>query len=119
MRPPLALAAVVASLAAFAPQAQAHTHLVSADPAANAVVASPKAITLRFNETLAASFSSFELTRSDGAKAAITVALDTKDRKALRASLRAPLEPGVYKVSWRAVGKDAHRMTGAYSFTVR
>jgi hypothetical protein len=40
-----------------------------------------------------------------------------KDRQLMRASLQ-PLTPGVYKVEWRAVGTDTHKVNGDFTFTV-
>jgi hypothetical protein len=31
----------------------------------------------------------------------------------------APLAPGVYRVNWRAVSIDTHRLDGSYAFRVR
>ena len=35
----------------------------------------------------------------------------------MRASLQA-LNPGVYKVEWRAVGTDTHKVSGDFTLTV-
>jgi copper resistance protein C len=44
-------------------------------------------------------------------------AIDKKDRRVIRVSLP-DLEPGVYKVEWRAVSTDTHRVTGDFTFKV-
>jgi hypothetical protein len=118
-RASLALATSTALLLA-ASGAQAHTHLVAADPAPNAAVASPKTISLRFSERFEPKFSGFELTMSDGTKAATGPAsVDPHDAKTLTAAVTAPLAPGAYRVTWHAVGSDGHRMQGFYTFTAR
>jgi methionine-rich copper-binding protein CopC len=43
----------------------------------------------------------------------------SKDRMGLVATPTEPLSAGVYKVNWHAVTADTHRVTGAYTFTVR
>lgn len=109
--------AAAASLA-VAGQAAAHAHLVSSDPAAGAVVAPPKSITLHMSEALEPKFSGLELSK-DGAPVAAKVAVPTGDKKAMVADLAAPLAPGAYKVSWHAVAADGHASKGAYTFSVR
>jgi methionine-rich copper-binding protein CopC len=43
----------------------------------------------------------------------------SKDKMGLVATPTEPLSAGVYKVNWHAVTADTHRVTGAYTFTVR
>jgi len=99
-------------------QAQAHAQLVRAVPAANGSVAAPATVTLHFNEALEAKVSSFKLTDVDG-KAVAVMSASAPDTKSLAATPAAPLAPGLYTVSWTAVGDDGHPMKGAYSFTVK
>ena len=98
--------------------ASAHAQLVSADPAPNASIGAPQTIQLHFNEALERKFSNFKLTDVDGTEVKIT-AVDMKDAKTLAAKPEAPLVPGLYTVSWTAVGDDSHRLTGNFSFTVK
>ena len=105
-------------LALGATQAEAHAQLVSAEPAANASVGAPATIVLRFNEALEARVSSFKLTDIDGNQVAVTPA-SAPDNKSLAATPAASLAPGLYTVSWTAVGDDAHAMMGTFSFTVK
>jgi methionine-rich copper-binding protein CopC len=44
-------------------------------------------------------------------------AVDKVDRMVIRVSLP-PLEPGVYKVEWKAVSADTHRVSGDFTFKV-
>ena len=111
--------AMAAGLALSAGQAQAHTHLVGATPAANAVVPAPNRITLHFSEKLEPAFSGLDLVRSDGSKVAAEAAVPPDDRKAIVAVIKTPLVAGIYRVMWRNVSADGHRIKGDFSFTVR
>lgn len=113
----LSIGALVAALA-IGDQAQAHAHLTSSQPAADATVASPNQLELHFNEKMVAKFSGFDLMKADGGKILLKISLG-KDGMTLLGAPAQPLAPGVYKVSWHAVTADTHRMEGAYSFTVR
>lgn len=101
-----------------ASQALAHAKLVAANPAPNATVAAPKTLNLKFSEKLEPKFSGFEIANAAGAAVSIKTTV-AADGKGLEGALAAPLAPGAYKVTWRAVTADAHRMNGAYTFTVR
>jgi copper resistance protein C len=119
--PPLAVAAVITGLLASftATPALAHAKLVSADPAPNATVASPRVVHLQFSEALAPRFSSFKLAATDG-KPVPMRATQNQDAKVLEGMPNAALAPGVYTVSWTAVATDdGHKTTGSYRFTVK
>lgn len=105
------------SLAAAGP-AQAHARLTLAEPAANATVAPPRQIVLRFSEKMVGGFSGFDLTRADGAKVAVKVS-PGKDGLSLVGVPAKPLTAGAYKATWHVVTADSHRMQGAFDFTVR
>lgn len=122
------LALAIAALGLTAPQiAAAHTQLISSSPAANATVAAPTKIELRFNEAVIGSTAraTIAMTGMPGmashAPMAITgfTAQMGKDRKSMTLLLRRPLTAGTYQVSWTAAGTDTHRMSGNFSFTVR
>lgn len=124
--PSLALA--VAAMGLVVPQlAAAHTALVSSSPAANARVAAPTKIELRFNEAVigATARATIAMTGMPGmashAPMPITgfTAQMGKDRKSMTLLLRRPLTAGTYQVTWTAAGADTHRMSGNFSFTVR
>jgi methionine-rich copper-binding protein CopC len=103
----------------WASPAQAHATLVTAEPAPNATVASPKMIELQFSTELAKKFSSFKLTDTDGNPVALS-AMEGKDAKTIAAMPAAPLAPGLYTVSWTAVStNDGHKTAGSFSFTVQ
>ena len=87
--------------------------LVSAVPAAGGTLHNaPNEVTLRFSEKLEPKFSSVVVRDSTGKqvdKADATV--DKADRMVIRVPLQ-PLEPGVYKVEWKAVSADTHKVSG-------
>lgn len=119
MRKFVSLAATLGALSlAVAGQAYAHAKLTAAEPAANATVASPRLIVLRFNEKMVAGFSGFEVTSAGGVKVAIKTKLG-KDGMSLTGVPAKPLAVGAYKVAWHAVTADSHRMQGDFTFTVR
>ncbi|QUT07658.1 copper homeostasis periplasmic binding protein CopC [Sphingobium phenoxybenzoativorans] len=124
--PSLALAAAALGLAA--PQiAAAHTQLVSSSPAANATVAAPTRIELRFNEAVIGATARAEIAMTgmpgmaSHAPMPITgfTAQMGKDRKSMTLQLRRGLTVGTYRVTWAAAGADTHRMSGNFTFTVR
>jgi methionine-rich copper-binding protein CopC len=99
--------------------ALAHAHLVRAVPAAGGTVHdAPSEVTLRFSEKLEPKFSSVVVRDSAGKqvdKGEATV--DKADRMVMRVSLP-PLDPGVYKVEWKAVSTDTHKVSGDFTFKV-
>ncbi|WP_343526192.1 copper homeostasis periplasmic binding protein CopC [Sphingomonas sp.] len=118
------LSAAVA-LSALAAPAYAHPKLLSASPAANATVAAPARITLRFSEALIAKFSGAEVAMTGHAgmahgsmPVAATSAVDA-DGRTLVLTPKSALMPGQYTVTWHVVSSDTHRITGSVAFTVR
>ena len=114
----LSLAALSATAALVgATAAEAHAKLVSSNPVANATVAAPKQLVLKFSEKLQPRFSGADVTMPGMVTPAkVSVA---KDGKTMIVKPMAALMAGVYTVKWRAVTADTHRMQGTYSFTVR
>ena len=111
--------AAAAALMAWAPSAFAHAHLLSSNPPANAVVASPSIIVLRFNDVLEPRFSGFEITDSQHHAVNAPSHPDPNNGAIYTATPAAPLAPGLYHVNWRLVAHDGHRMRGSFDFTVR
>src|SRR5262249_50980386 len=100
--------------------ALAHAHLVRATPAVGGTVQTPPSeVTLRFNEKLEAAFSSVvvrdqtgkQVDKGDGA-------VDKSDRTLMRGPLQQPLAAGVYKVEWKAMSADTHKIDGNFTFKV-
>jgi methionine-rich copper-binding protein CopC len=113
----LAIGAAMPLLAVGA--AFAHAHLVRATPAVGTTVhEAPTEILLRFNEKLEPSFSSVVVRDPAGKQVDKADAqVDKADRLQMRVSLP-PLTPGVYKVEWRVMSADTHKVNGNFSFTV-
>jgi len=100
-------------------QAAAHAALVKSNPAANATVAAPKAISLTFSEELTPAFSGFDMSMSDGMKMTVKTAV-SKDKKTIVGVPSGPLMAGAYKISWHAAAADdGHKTTGTLAFTVK
>ncbi|SRR5579883_2966793 len=111
--------ALLLSIACAGPAA-AHPALTDSEPKAGAVItASPRAVSLHFNEALIAKFSGLVIKNTDGQTLEIATATTTSnDAKQLIIALKTPLPPGAYTVEWHAVSVDTHRVKGSYSFTV-
>jgi copper resistance protein C len=116
----LVLAAGAATALFGATAAFAHAHLVRATPAANGTVQeAPKELVLRFNEKLEGSFSTVVVRDAEGKQVDKADAqVDKADRVTLRVSLP-PLTAGVYKVEWRVMSADTHKINGDFTFTVK
>lgn len=101
--------------------ALSHPLLKSADPKPNATIAaSPTHIRIRFSEGLEGSFSGIEVDDEKGnAVSSGRAAVDPTDNTQMIVPLKGKLAPGKYTVNWYAVGDDAHRMAGHYSFQVK
>lgn len=96
----------------------AHPHLVAAAPAPNSVVARPARIVLRFSERLIVPFCHVAVTNAAGQIQPMATAA-AEDGLGLVLTPPRPLGPGVYRVVWRAVSIDTHRLEGSYVFQVR
>jgi methionine-rich copper-binding protein CopC len=113
---------VAAATAAAAPlllagfSAHAHAHLVKASPAANSVGPAPRALNLRFNETLEPRYSGASVMTAGGKTVAASARVSAK---AMDVTPKAPLARGSYMVMWHVVSADGHRMKGQYNFTVK
>ncbi len=116
----------VAALVSAAP-ALAHPKLVSATPAADAVVAAPNKLQLTFSEKLVSQFSAAELSMLEmpGMKmnapmkmGGLTASL-APDGMTMNLTLSKPLPKGTYKLSYHVVSTDTHRVEGGYTFKVK
>lgn len=110
----LGAAALVAASSAFA-----HAHLASSEPAANAEVAAPAEVTIRFTERLEPAFSKITLADASGNAAASAASqVDGSDATVMHLALP-PLSAGRYAVHWTAVATDGHRTQGNFAFIVK
>lgn len=112
-------AAAAAAAILFAVPALAHPKVSAANPAVDAVAASPAKIVLEMSEKLEPKFSGVELMKADGSKVPVVSKVGGKDGKTIEAQVKGKLAPGAYMVMWRAVGADGHPVKGNYNFTVR
>jgi copper resistance protein C len=100
---------------ALAPPASAHDELVSSSPDDGARVASPRALTLTYSESLVGTGFRVVVRGPDG-----RVGGDVRLSGArLVQRFDTPLAPGPYDVVWRVVSADGHPISGRLSFTVR
>jgi hypothetical protein len=114
----LAAMGAAAALATASP-ASAHTHLLRSTPAANATLsASPRTITLTFNERVLPRFSKFEVTMPAHQMEIPVQIRVSRDGKRLIGTPRSRLTKGSYKIVWTAAGSDGHKMTGEVAFRV-
>lgn len=112
------VALVGAILVFSSPNAFAHTELVSANPAANSIVAAaPENISLTFSEApiLAGSYIQVE---QDQAKL-VSKPKTVLDGTSLVIPWPADITPGQVKVSWRSVADDGHVEVGSFEFTYK
>jgi copper resistance protein C len=99
--------------------AYAHAELQATDPKAGATSASPKEIRITFSEAIVPRFSGIELKAQSGKLIATGKSeTDPADKKILVVPVNEQLAPGEYRVEWRAVSEDTHRIKGSYSFSV-
>ena len=122
------LATLFGAAAILAAQpALAHLKLTGSTPAADSAVASPAMITLRFSERVVQRFSSATVTMASmpgmtGHKPTLVAGLAPAfgaDGKTLTLRLARRLTAGGYRVAWKAVAADTHRIEGTFAFTVR
>lgn len=121
LRSLLAASAIVASSVAFA-----HPKLLSTTPADKAEVAAPAKIELQFSERLLPEFSAANLVMTDmpgmAMHSPMKVAFNVTgapDGKTMVITPKQPLTAGTYRVDWRAVSADTHRVTGKFTFQVK
>ena len=112
------IAFALLSLVLAAPAA-AHPRLVAASPAPNSTVGAAVRIELRFSERLVAQFSGVTIYPIGRISTPPLAVAPSRDGMGLVGTFRAPLQPGSYRISWRAVSVDTHRLQGQYIFRVR
>lgn len=113
-------ACVFAAATVAAPFAMAHAKLSTSNPTPGAVLESaPAEITLTFNEKVEQAFSTVTLTYTDGKVIATDKAkVDAGNPQIVRLQTKG-LSTGTYTVKWAVAGKDGHRRTGTFSFSVK
>ena len=111
MRIVCSIALMVASVGA----AHAHAMLHHASPAAGSTVSDPHELALEFSDGLEPAFSSADVTDSSGAR--VDQGKPEVSGKTIRVGLKT-LAPGSYRVHWKAVSTDTHKMEGNFTFNV-
>ena len=115
----LSVAVALGAAALGATQASAHAMLIRSNPAANASVAPPKAISLTFNEKLTPAFSGFEVVTGNGTRMPVKATL-SRDHKSIEGVPARPMGPGVYRIAWHAAASDdGHQTKGSLAFRVK
>ncbi|MBN8849252.1 MULTISPECIES: copper homeostasis periplasmic binding protein CopC [unclassified Sphingomonas] len=103
--------------------AYAHPKLVSANPPADGVVASPTKITLQFSEKLVPAFSKADVVMAAmPGMAAMKMASSSAvapDGKTLVITPSSRLPRGRYTVNWNVVSGDTHKINGHLAFAVK
>jgi methionine-rich copper-binding protein CopC len=96
--------------------ALAHAELHHASPEAGSTVSEPPhEVALTFTDSLEAAFSSTDVTNSSGVR--VDEGKPQVNGNMIRISLKT-LSPGSYRVHWRAVSVDTHRIEGSFTFSV-
>jgi methionine-rich copper-binding protein CopC len=111
------------ALVLLAGAASAHPKLLSATPAANATVAKPTHVDLKFSEKLMPAFSKGDVIMAAmpgmaAMKMASASALSA-DGHTLIITPKTPLSSGHYSVTWHVVSTDTHKVDGTYAFAVK
>ncbi|MDX6378765.1 MAG: copper transport protein [Gaiellaceae bacterium] len=118
-RSALAVAVALVTLLVASPAASAHAILLRAEPAIGGVTeTAPAELLLQFTEPVEPRFSQIEITDADGrsiTRGGVTIG---DDAAALAVALQPSLPDGWYRVEWRALSVDGHRIRGAFPFGV-
>jgi copper resistance protein C len=75
----------------------------------------PNEVILTFTERLEAAFSKLTVMDANGNE--VSKGKAQVNDNTMRISLK-PLGAGIYKVNWRAVSTDTHKIEGSFSFSV-
>ena len=118
MRKSFPLLALAVALAPAAP-AFAHAHVVKSDPAANAVVAAPKQISVTFSEKIVPAFSKMEVSMPAMNMGVAVKTAFSADGSTIVATPQAAFMKGSYVISWSAAAVDGHKTKGTIPFKVK
>jgi copper resistance protein C len=99
--------------------ALAHAHLKKSIPAAGATVDAVSEIRLQFDEAIEPRLSRVAVATLGGLKLPPEIVSDPNDRMTLIVKFSQPLQPGSYKVDWRIVSADTHKIKGSFTFRVQ
>jgi hypothetical protein len=108
---------LAAGLATWPPPVPAHSLLVAATPAPDAVVAvSPPHVSLRFNNRVEKRLSRVQLVDERGRVARAPIAGDDDQPAETLRAVVPPLAPGLWRVEWHVFSTDGHVVNGSYGF---
>jgi methionine-rich copper-binding protein CopC len=103
----------------FAGLAFAHVFPQKQEPGAGATVASPPAVTIKFDGPLEPAFSTLTVTDASGKQVNTAKASVDPQRPTVMSVALPALTAGRYAVHWAAVASDGHRTHGDYQFNVK
>jgi copper resistance protein C len=96
--------------------AHAHASLAHSSPSVGSTMSvAPHEVILTFTERLEAAFS--KLTVMDASGTEVSQDKAQVNDNTMRINLK-PLNAGIYKVHWRAVSTDSHKIEGSFTFSV-
>ena len=99
--------------------ADAHAMLRGAEPSVGSTIhEAPARISLAFSETVEAAFSRIYVADASGARVDCDDLRRDKDNPMRLLQGLKPLVPGVYRVDWKVISADTHRMEGSFTFTL-
>jgi copper transport protein len=115
----LVLAMALALLLFAAPSASAHAVLLRADPEIGGVTPTPPAeLLLQFSEPVEPRFSTIVVTDKNGDNVTRGKVSTGDDNSSLVTALQPGLKDGWYRVEWRVLSIDGHRIRGVFQFGV-
>src|SRR5690348_3649777 len=115
----LVLATALAVLLLAAPGASAHAVLLRADPEIGGVTPTPPTeVLLQFSEPVEPRFSQIEVTARGGERVSVGKVTTGDDKTSIVTAVKPGLKDGWYRVEWRALSIDGHRIRGLYQFGV-
>ena len=126
MRRSLHIVAAASLAAGLGSGAQAHTKLISANPAPNSTIGSAKSIQLGFSGKLMPKLTRVDLfmvgmggrphapMKINGAQTSFTA-----DGKTVLIKLAQPLAAGTYRINYQGLSVDTHKAQGSFTFNVK
>ena len=120
MRKSIPLVALTSALALAPAPALAHAKVISSNPAANAVLAPPRPVSVTFSEKLVPAFSKVEISMA-GMNMAVPVKTSVStDGKTIVAVPQGAFMKGAYVIKWSAAAADdGHHTAGTIPFKIK
>jgi methionine-rich copper-binding protein CopC len=95
-----------------------HLHLTDSFPKTNAMLTeAPDSVRLWFNEEPELALAVISLEGEHGT-VEMGAAQKTSDSKSIKAAVLGDVQPGEYRVRWRAAGEDGHAVRDSFDFMV-